>query len=50
MRSAPVTKRMMAVGTEMVEMPNGPDDPRTAAVVEDLVRVLKDAADAGQGK
>jgi hypothetical protein len=42
--SAATGKRMMAVGPSLVEMPRGADDPRTPEVVDELARVLQEAA------
>ena len=42
--SAATGRRMMAVGPSLVEMPKGTDDPRTPGVVEELARVLQEAA------
>lgn len=42
--SAATGRRMVAVGSSIVEMPKGVDDPRTLGVVDELTRVLQDAA------
>ncbi len=39
--SIPTGKRMMAIGSSIVEMPKGADDPRTPVVVAELAHVLK---------
>jgi Lipase (class 3) len=40
-------KRMMAVGSSIVEMPKGADDPRTPGIVAELVGVLQGAGEPG---
>ena len=42
--SAALGRRMLAVGSSMVEMPQGVADPRTPEVVAELARVLQSAA------
>lgn len=43
----PTGKRMIAVGTSIVEMPKGADDPRTPEVVAELANVLRTAGQPG---